>query len=423
MATIILGLLLLPVSAYSSEPVTIPPLHVGDSLVFVRTVQGASRRTESIVNVTVAAAEPSLGGQVFKRIEDSAYSVTTQWITSDWVVLKEETRWKSDVGLAKRNQTWLFEYSPGLQLLKSSLGQGETWELRSTYSLTITNSSGDARKYSGEAQYTRKVTSRESISVPAGDFDSVVIEEYQAQKLVFKSWLAVEADWNPISLRLGIPVRSESYSDGQLAVYDELIQCQSSSISFDNLELWNFRAGDVLQWLMATAVAIPGAFFLIVLASSRKKPSPRIQFLIKRAGIILSGCGLGLLLVSLTAEMWIGPLSNAPLIQAVLPLATLIFELLTQWAPSILTVGIVLYFLALRGFRLDNAYLILGRSLGGCRQLESQECSVEFAEIRYALVTVLGYEYHILICRTIDDCRSDSGRSRCKEGRANEPSQ
>jgi hypothetical protein len=153
---------------------TCPILSVGDQWTYLEVYeQGKSYHTEIIDR-----KEDFEGASCYVLIQDSlypgpVYEANTVWLTSDWVVLKTYTQEVSNV-------RYYTTYYPGWKLYDFPLIIGKEWGEKSHGTLSYLDEEGEINGtwYSHE-DWVRNVISTETITVPAGTFDTYVVEEYK----------------------------------------------------------------------------------------------------------------------------------------------------------------------------------------------------------------------------------------------------
>jgi len=151
-----------------------PSMSVGDSWTY------AGERLSKYYNVTIDRNEDYEGVQCYVWITNYPDSTLQEWITTkeeDWVILKLN----HDIAYAGEivDQT----YSPGLKLFDFPLNVGKEWSGRSYIEVSSwwnsTEGIGESDKGSEYMDWSRKVVSKETVTVPAGTFDTYVIEEVE----------------------------------------------------------------------------------------------------------------------------------------------------------------------------------------------------------------------------------------------------
>ena len=136
-----------------------------------------------LMTVTVDRMEDFEGVPCYVYIyeyQHNEYENQTQtvWMTSDWVILKTE-----DYLIYPHAETRItFIYSPGMKLYDFPLTVGKEWSERSYRTIEQTwydYATGEEETWTGEVDYIdwlRRVVSTETVRVPAGTFDSIVVE-------------------------------------------------------------------------------------------------------------------------------------------------------------------------------------------------------------------------------------------------------
>lgn len=112
----------------------------------------------------------------------------TVWMTSDWVILKTEDYYIYTVPDAETRITFI--WSPGMKLYDFPLTVGKEWSERSYRTIEQSwydHAKGEEEKWTGEVDYIdwlRRVVSTETVTVPAGIFDTYVVEGVGAEPIM-----------------------------------------------------------------------------------------------------------------------------------------------------------------------------------------------------------------------------------------------
>ncbi|UCC57911.1 MAG: hypothetical protein JSW14_05985, partial [Candidatus Bathyarchaeum sp.] len=107
----------------------------------------------------------------------------TVWITSDWVILKHEIY---DV-LPGVETIITFTWNPGMKLYDFPLTVGKEWADRSyrTIEQTIWEAGNEEKGTATDyVDWSRKVVSTETVTVPAGTFETYAVEGFGGDALV-----------------------------------------------------------------------------------------------------------------------------------------------------------------------------------------------------------------------------------------------
>ena len=118
-------------------------------------------------------------------IYDYPVFTRTVWMTSDWVVLRTH----------ETSLNCITIYSPGKKLYDFPLNVGKEWSGKSNVTLCYLNSDGEITHYAWDyLDWVRKVVSTETITVPAGTFDTYVVEEVDHwNSIAYRLWFSADA--------------------------------------------------------------------------------------------------------------------------------------------------------------------------------------------------------------------------------------
>jgi hypothetical protein len=134
-----------------------------------------------VMNVTVDRMEDFEGIPCYvcvyeHRADEHVNQTKTVWMTSDWIILKTELY--EVYPWAETRIT--FVWNPGMKLYDFPLSVGKEWSDRSYRTIDQTWwEAGNEETLTGEVDYIdwgRKVVAVETITVPAGTFETYVIE-------------------------------------------------------------------------------------------------------------------------------------------------------------------------------------------------------------------------------------------------------
>lgn len=190
----------------------LPPIDVGDEWVFFETWKQEGKSLLLEVTVTVLRTEGFRGYQAYvleyKAVnsqKDRLVYTFTQWLTADWLELKEVWEWKP------ANITDAYVSTPPLRLLQAPLTVGKRWVLDSTVEVTTTNETSTTQTIVKSEGVERVVTSVVDVEPPAGKFSAFLIEQRHNGKLESRSWIGFEAVWPPLALNVMMTVKYEAY--------------------------------------------------------------------------------------------------------------------------------------------------------------------------------------------------------------------
>lgn len=179
---------------------------------------------------------------------ESPKETTKYWMTRDWELVRL-------TGTSEKKESFDFVYTPAIAIYSFPLTTGKRWEWKSTFSGYLTDSRGERFNYNGTIDgVSRKVVSTESITVPAGTFDTLVIEHYSGGILSRRVW------FSPVAKEA---VKFEFYNEGQLVLSGVLASyAQGSTI-------------DALRWapfgIAAVVIVVVSVFFIRKRRMSRGK--------------------------------------------------------------------------------------------------------------------------------------------------------
>lgn len=202
-----------------------PALTVGDTWTygFLNTV------TNEVVErwtLTIDRIEDYEGTSCYVWTTDYQESTLQEWITTeegDWTIL----RLNHDIYV--NDEIILQTYSPGMKLFDFPLTVGKEWSGESSVTLNVTRSTGEiVYVNSFMLSWHRKVVSVESITVPAGTFDTYLVEETTAydgvENLQCKYWYFCGDMNNYVKCDHYDPSVDQLYSQGDLTRYDVAVQ-------------------------------------------------------------------------------------------------------------------------------------------------------------------------------------------------------
>ena len=164
----------------------VPKLSIGDQWTFLEVHNYGKVYTKEIID----SIEDVEGVPCYVRTQNSsyvdpAYWAHTVWITSDWEVLKTSTQ--QDVDL-----NYFTIFFPGWKLYDFPLTVGKEWGGKSHCTIKFLDSEGEISDtgYSHN-DWVRNVVSTETITVPAGTFETYVVEEVMMGKRK-RFWFSVD---------------------------------------------------------------------------------------------------------------------------------------------------------------------------------------------------------------------------------------
>ena len=161
----------------ASESSAYPVLNVGDSWRF------SYAAGENSVE-TIARSESCGSLQCVVDAEVSAQWSDVVWRLPDWTIVKEN--YTDPTG------SYFDTYSPPVRSYDWPLATGKQWTINSTITEVSKDSSGT--HYSTFMLLrTRQVASETSLTVPAGTFNTFVVEEYKQGSLHTRRWLSYQA--------------------------------------------------------------------------------------------------------------------------------------------------------------------------------------------------------------------------------------
>jgi hypothetical protein len=126
------------------------------------------------------------GVQCYVLIHNESQITETVWMTSDWLMLKTYMEEKFPYN------SYFRKYEPGLKLYDFPLIIGREWGTKSHITITEGNET-DTWYSEGGMDWIRNVVSRETITVPAGTFETYVIEEFNSRGVNTRYWFSVDA--------------------------------------------------------------------------------------------------------------------------------------------------------------------------------------------------------------------------------------
>ena len=167
-----------------------------------------------MINVTVDRVEDFEGVPCYVCIYEysaNLYENRTQtvWLTSDWTVLKTEDQYIYANPEAETRIT--FVWSPGMKLYDFPLTVGKEWSDRSYRKIEQTWwQGGDEETDTGTdyIDWSRKIVSTETVIVPAGTFETYVLEGFGGEPPV---WFELRSYFSPDAKNY---VKAESIGEG-----------------------------------------------------------------------------------------------------------------------------------------------------------------------------------------------------------------
>ncbi len=196
------------------------------------------------------------------NVEESSSQANYQWLLPDWSLVKDNLTRSG----ASQNDT----FSPPAPIYSWPLTVGKTWTISSAIQTTVVTADG-VQTNSTVWNQTRKVSAEETITVPAGTFDTFVIDGFDSvsQRQVLRRWYSYQAKTS---------VRAEFFnpSNGAITSSFELVSCAVSGFTCRTLSSNSGSTGlssSVYEALGAAfAVGIAGVGGLLFFRSrSRQK--------------------------------------------------------------------------------------------------------------------------------------------------------
>ena len=203
----------------------VPSLSVGDTWVYGLPNQVTGEVVQPYA-VTIDRMEDYQGVSCYVWATEYSESQLEEWITieeGDWTILK------LNHNIYVADEIALQTYSPGLKLFDFPLSVGKEWSGESNVTLTVTRSTGETLgNESFMLSWHRKVVSVKSITVPAGTFDTYLVEETTAHDGVDDVWCQYWYFCNNVNNWVKHehydPHADQLYFEGDLMSYDVAVQ-------------------------------------------------------------------------------------------------------------------------------------------------------------------------------------------------------
>jgi len=179
-----------------------PPLNVGDTWMYQIDTPARSYKEKD----TVVAVRDCGGGQCYVLHSESQGETNDFWITKDWELIRN--------GGTSASGSYNFTYSPPLPIYVFPLEVGKNWSWNSTFSGILTSGS-ENQTYTGTiAGISRRVASKETVTVPAGEFEVFLVEHLDDKYLTRRLWF---------SERVREAVKFEFYERGRSVLTGSLL--------------------------------------------------------------------------------------------------------------------------------------------------------------------------------------------------------
>ena len=202
---------------------------------------GKSYHTE-----TIDRKEDFEGASCYVLTQDSpyyspVYDANTVWSTSDWVVLKTYTKETPDC-------RYYTTYYPGWKLYDFPLTVGKEWGETSHGTLSYLDEEGEINgTYYSHEDWVRNVVSTETITVPAGTFDTYVVEEYKMGSCI-RFWFSEDVKNY---------VKMEPFGDNIFPTYTYVL------ISYELIPQKNEQENLLLVMALSAAIGVLGIISII----------------------------------------------------------------------------------------------------------------------------------------------------------------
>jgi hypothetical protein len=173
---------------------------------------------------------------IYENVADQYENFTeTVWMTQDWVILKTE-----DYLVYPEAETIItFVWSPGMKLYDFPLTVGKEWSDRSYRTIEQTWWEGGSEEtWTGEMDYfdwSRKVVAAETVTVPAGTFDTYVVEIVGNSNLMM--WLGDRFYFSPDAKNYVKAEGRGEYGGGEVLTSYELAPTESEQGDFSEFSL------------------------------------------------------------------------------------------------------------------------------------------------------------------------------------------
>lgn len=172
---ILLILTLLPATVVTAEK-SAPSMNVGDTWTYqIETSARSYREVDTVVGLRDCG-----GVQCYILHSESQGETTDYWMSQDWELIRNSG--------TSTSGSYNFTYSPPLPIYVFPLEVGKSWSWNSTFSGTLASAS-ESQNYTGTiVGISRRVASKATVTVPAGDFETFLVEHLDDTHVTRRLW-------------------------------------------------------------------------------------------------------------------------------------------------------------------------------------------------------------------------------------------